>query len=263
MRLNKVSEMSEQQNSSDERLSNLMPFTTEVYIRMAIDMADAFSTREGLPLFSETQGDCDISLAPSPFTEDVVMVVLHTSYFSFGMDRLEVQVPFGNVDIYTSGSVTETDFRVCFYPFLNAPEDRFNYSGAGIDAVGAEAENYLSFASDAPAAQASVVHAFHNAWVDYTGSTDLTEVPCIVGTDNSETATIYGVEFASELAALPVGSIAVQVPLLDDEVEHFMDFLVSRSFAQLRFARVSNPARANDALLMQVGNVLFLHALPL
>jgi len=250
--------MSEQENRFTERLSKLMPFSEDIYVRMAIDMADAFAAREGLPAFSETSKSHEFTVAPSPFTADVVVVIVHTQHFPSGAQPLEVQVALGNVDIFTSGSVTATDFRVCFYPFLNAPADRHTTFALPSVDVATEVDSYIAFAADETAAQASVVAAFHEAWFTQTGSSDFSVARRLVESEVVATACYQ----AAELASLPVGSIAVSVPLMDDTVEAFMDLLVSRSFLGLRFSRVSNPARADDGY-RQVGNILFLHALPL
>lgn len=258
---NEEDEMSEPTHRTEQRLSKLLPFSEDAYVRLAVQMADAFASREGLHPFSETSTGCSFTVAPSPFTDDVVVVIVHTRHFADGAAPLEVQTSLGNVDVLTSGSVTASDFRVCFYPFLNVPADRCTSFVFPSVEIAAEVDSYLAFAEDKVAAQASVLAAFHEAWFTYSGSTEFSATPLVSSQRARDIAWPHTPQLSTELLSLPIGSIAVQVPLMDDVVEEFMDFLVKRPYLNLRFSRVANPARADDGF-RQVGNILLLHALP-
>ncbi|MCT1478684.1 hypothetical protein [Microbacterium sp. p3-SID336] len=250
-----------------EPLTRFLPFAAHDYVEMSMMLADSLGEAEG---FGRLRSNPDVGSMKIGVGvhEDAVFVDLFTDLFNTYEGEFSIVNRFFNTDVLVMGLLARPGkFRVLFFvnPAIEdvvdaRPADRFTSHQA--DAALSLSDEFARFAEfeadeDTPARLLSAATEVVRLFTDDSAA----EVE-VVRPDTLTQLTFAGDAAVSEMTGMGASSLAVIVPVLDEDVVALMDCLVAVPVNGLLFTQVSNPARIRSEGGVQTGNLLFLHAVP-
>lgn len=259
--------MNSEPRPTREPLTRFLPFAAHDYVEMAMMLADALGEAHGCGRLRSNPNVGSMKIGVGVH-EDAVFVDLFTDLFDSYEGEFSIVNRFFNTDVLVMGVLARSGkFRVLFIanPAVEdvvdaRPTDRFtSYEVDSSMPLSNEFARFAAFEADAdtPSRLLSAATEVVRLFTDDSS----TEVEA-VHPEALTQLTFAGDAAVSEMKAMGASSLAVVVPVLDEDVEALMDCLVAVPLNGLLFTQVSNPARIRSEGGTQTGNLLFLHAVP-
>lgn len=258
--------MNPEQPAVDLPLTRFLPFRAHDYVEMAMMLADTLGEVQGKGRLRDTPDVSSTKIGVGVY-EDVVFVDIFTEFFNGFENEFSVATRHHSTDVLVMGTLPHAGkFRVFFFvnPAIEdvvdaRPEDRFTPHQVDAASLSDEFARLTEFeaADTTPSRLLAAANHVLQLFLD-----DAAAAVEVVDAETLTAVTFAGESAVADVVALSRASIAVTVPVLDDEIAALMDCLVGVPVDGVLFSQVSNPARIRSEGGEQTGNLLLLHAVP-